>query len=62
MYALDKAGGIRGETIKIGQGYQNKVLTGIGVGNCTSGCERFVKGCPPKASDIVSFIKTENRR
>ncbi|MFU0828536.1 MAG: hypothetical protein ACFWTJ_13590 [Lachnoclostridium sp.] len=62
MFALDKAGGIRGEKIKIGQGYRNKVLEGVGVGNCTSGCERFVKGCPPKASDIISLIKEENRR
>lgn len=62
MYALDKAGGIQGETIKIGQGYRNQTLSGIGVGNCTSGCKRYVKGCPPRASDIVSFIKNENRK
>lgn len=62
VYAIDKAGGIRGEKIKIGQGYRNKVLEGIGVGNCTSGCERYVKGCPPKASDIVMTIRSENGR
>lgn len=59
MFALDKIGGIQGEKVKIGQGYRNKVIKGVGVGNCTSGCERFVKGCPPKASDIIAFIKEE---
>lgn len=62
IYALDKTGGIRGEKIKIGQGYRNKVLPGIGVGNCTLGCERSVKGCPPKASDIVEMIIREKQR
>ncbi|QHQ61229.1 DUF362 domain-containing protein [Anaerocolumna sedimenticola] len=57
VYALDRAGGIRGESIKIGQGYRGKKCAGIGVGNCTKGCQTYVMGCPPKASDIVDFIK-----
>lgn len=56
VFALDKTGGIRGERIKIGQGFQGKTLKGLGAGNCTAGCERYVKGCPPKASDIVEMI------
>ncbi len=61
IYALDKAGGIKGKSIKIGQGYRNKTPGGIGVGNCTAGCEHYVKGCPPKASDIVEMIHREKR-
>lgn len=57
IYALDKAGGIRGENIKIGQGFRGKTLSGTGVGNCTAGCDRYVKGCPPKASDIVKMLR-----
>lgn len=56
IYALDKTGGIKGEKIKIGQGFQGKSVKGIGVGKCTSGCKEYVKGCPPKASDIIEFI------
>lgn len=54
--ALNKTGGIRGERIKIGQGYKGKSLKGFGTGNCTAGCEQYVKGCPPKASDIAEAI------
>ncbi|ROR26347.1 uncharacterized protein (DUF362 family) [Mobilisporobacter senegalensis] len=57
IYALDKTGGIKDEKIKIGQGYKGKTLSGPGVGNCTAGCGSYVKGCPPKASDIVDMIK-----
>lgn len=57
IFALNKTGGLRGERIKIGQGFQGKSLEGLGVGNCAAGCERYVKGCPPKASDIVAAVK-----
>ncbi len=57
IYALDKAGGRRNDIIKIGQGFQGKTLNGIGVGNCTAGCESYVKGCPPKASDIIAYLE-----
>ncbi len=61
IYALDKTGGIKGERFKIGQGYKGKACGGIGVGNCTAGCDHNVKGCPPKASDIVEMIKKRGR-
>ncbi len=61
IFALHKTGPIRGERIKIGQGFQGKTLKGIGVGNCTAGCDRYVKGCPPKASDIVAMIENMKR-
>jgi uncharacterized protein (DUF362 family) len=57
IYALDKTGGIPREKIKIGQGFRGKNVPGFGVGNCTSGCDCYVKGCPPKASDIVEMIR-----
>ncbi len=31
--------------------------SGIGVGNCTHGCRKHLPGCPPKARDIVEFLK-----
>jgi len=44
--------------ICIGQGY--KGCSGkVGVGQCTCGFEKFVKGCPPKAIDIYNFLYNE---
>ena len=42
--------------IKIGQGYRGKTLKGLGSGNCTAGCEAYVKGCPPTALEIAEFL------
>lgn len=57
IYALDKVSLIKIEKIKIGQGFKGKKLNGLGVGQCTSGCDKFVKGCPPKASDIIEMLE-----
>ncbi len=62
IYALDKTGGISGEKIKIGQGFRGKTVHGMGVGNCTAGCDCYVKGCPPKAKDIAELIQKERSR
>jgi len=45
--------------IKVGQGYKNKTKAGIGIGNCTSGTDKNLSGCPPKAKDILEFLKKE---
>jgi len=42
--------------IKIGQGFIGKKPGGLGSGNCASGCDHYVKGCPPSALDIVEFL------
>jgi uncharacterized protein (DUF362 family) len=52
---LDKIAGM----IKIGQGYQGEEVSGIGIGNCCSGADKFVKGCPPSARDILDFLEAE---
>lgn len=57
IYALDKVGKIKADKIKIGQGFRGKTLKGLGVGRCTSGCEKYVNGCPPKASDIIEMLE-----
>ena len=43
--------------IKIGQGFRGKTCAGIGIGNCTQGCEINVKGCPPQAVEIVELLR-----
>lgn len=58
LYALERTGGYAGEKLRIGQGFRGKTCTGLGVGNCASGCERYVQGCPPKAVDIVEFLRS----
>ncbi len=43
--------------INIGQGFIEKKAKGLGVGNCCSECEDYVKGCPPKAEKIIKKIE-----
>jgi uncharacterized protein (DUF362 family) len=58
--ALNKSGPPNdGARIKIGQGFRGKKAGGIGVGKCTAGCDRSLKGCPPSAADIVAFLREE---
>lgn len=61
IHALDKLerrGELWGhrEKICIGQGYRGRNGT-IGVGNCTQGCTRSCRGCPPTAVDIRTFLE-----
>lgn len=64
IYALDRLndeGRLRGKktnSIAIGQGYRGK--TGkTGVGQCTKCFEKTLGGCPPKAVEIVEFLRKE---
>jgi len=45
------------EKLYIGQNFKNKRHDGLGIGTCTSGFDRCVKGCPPKARDIVEYLE-----
>jgi len=45
--------------LKIGQGWKDRQCAGQGIGNCTSGCEHYVRGCPPAAVDILDFLKKQ---
>ena len=61
IYALDRLDEQgqtygRKEKICIGQGYKGQ-SGAIGVGICTKGCACSLAGCPPKASDMVEFLK-----
>ena len=58
IYALHHAGtgNIKNNKINIGQGFKNKPGR-LGCGNCTNNCDKFVKGCPPKPTDIIKFLK-----
>lgn len=55
---LDEAGrlGRINQKISIGQGFKGMKSEGIGIGNCTSGFSTCVRGCPPKAIDIVKAL------
>jgi uncharacterized protein (DUF362 family) len=41
--------------ISVGQGFIGKKGK-LGCGNCTSGFENHIPGCPPKAIDIIDFL------
>lgn len=58
IFALNKLGApsLRGQKVKIGQGFRGKQPDGVGVGNCTKGCKHNIPGCPPKAVDIYKFL------
>ena len=43
--------------IYIGQGFKGKEGKGIGIGSCTKGFDKSLPGCPPKAKDIIEFLK-----
>lgn len=43
--------------IYIGQGFKGKNKKGIGIGSCTKDFEKNLPGCPPKAKDIIEFLK-----
>ena len=63
IYALDRLQD-RGELKKalppvaIGQGYKGQ-SGNIGVGQCTSCFAKSLKGCPPRALDMVEFLEKE---
>jgi len=62
IFALNKAGkGNVDGRLKIGQGWRGKKCEGTGIGNCASGCERYVKGCPPTAVDVLEFLSGYSR-
>lgn len=61
IYALDRlndAGGLKKglPPIAIGQGYRG-VKGELGVGSCTSCFHKSLPGCPPKASEMVKFLR-----
>ena len=56
---LDEAGLLKPKkkgTLAIGQGYRGR-SGAIGIGQCTSCFKKNLGGCPPKAVDIVGFLK-----
>lgn len=62
IYALDRLkdeGLLKGKqesSIGVGQGYRGKSGK-TGVGQCTGCFEKSLRGCPPKAVDIVEFLR-----
>lgn len=56
---LDERGELKKlrKKICIGQGYRDQVIHGIGVGSCTRNCDSHLNGCPPKANEIIDFLK-----
>jgi len=58
---LDESGCLRKlkKKVHIGQGFKGQQNPGLGIGNCTSGFARCVRGCPPKARDIVEMLEED---
>jgi len=58
IFALHRKGGAaRAKKICIGQGFKGKDGGGcLGIGSCTQGFKNHVKGCPPKAVDILALL------
>ncbi|NMA65032.1 MAG: DUF362 domain-containing protein [Clostridiaceae bacterium] len=48
---------LKNQQIKIGQGYKGIEFDGIGIGSCTQGINRNIKGCPPSTTDILNFLE-----
>jgi uncharacterized protein (DUF362 family) len=45
------------EKIKIGQEFRGRKEDGIGIGACTAGIRSNLPGCPPKAREILEFLR-----
>jgi hypothetical protein len=45
------------DKLNIGQGFKGKTGKGIGIGSCAQGFKKCVKGCPPKATDIIKALR-----
>lgn len=61
LHRLDEEGELRRlkRKICIGQGYKGKSGE-IGVGHCTAGFAHSCPGCPPRAADIMDFLRETN--
>ena len=60
---LDEVGRLRDVTVPIciGQGYKGiEDPSKVGVGICTRGLGKSLPGCPPKAIDMIAFLKELN--
>ncbi|MDR1979223.1 MAG: DUF362 domain-containing protein [Synergistaceae bacterium] len=59
LYRLDGQGAPREapNKIHIGQGFKGIRDKGVGVGDCAGGFETRVRGCPPKAEDILRVLR-----
>lgn len=57
LYIAERSGIPVRDKISIGQGYQGKMIDGIGIGRCCAGAERNVKGCPPTADSILKLFR-----
>ncbi|MDR1540638.1 MAG: DUF362 domain-containing protein [Clostridiales bacterium] len=55
VFALNRCRRIPGK-ISVGQGFKGK-SGALGCGNCTCAFDKYVKGCPPKAVEILEFLK-----
>ncbi len=58
---IDEAGGLGRirQRLSIGQGFKGMKSEGIGIGNCTAGFPVCVRGCPPRAVDIVAALNRQ---
>lgn len=55
LYTVRGARG-RDQSIYIGQGWQGKVLDGLGIGRCCAGAKACVMGCPPAPGEIAKHL------
>ena len=56
IFALHRLGRGTNKKICLGQGFKGKKMDAIGIGNCTQGFDICVKGCPPKAINIIEAL------
>ena len=59
LLRLEQSGRLKRLTVPVcvGQGYRGQSEPdAIGIGQCTCGFDRYIKGCPPSAADILRFL------
>lgn len=61
LQRLDEKGQLKflREPVYIGQGFREKCIEGLGIGQCASQCKKHVAGCPPTGKSIVDFLERQ---
>jgi uncharacterized protein (DUF362 family) len=59
LFRLEEEGLLKSlpEKIHLGRDFKGESLPGVGVGLCTAGFTKSISGCPPKAREILEFLK-----
>ena len=57
LYVVREEGVRVDQPISIGQGFEGKPISGLGIGKCCAGANLCAKGCPPTAEAVAALLR-----